>query len=112
MFAYAIGELLHALFADVAYPGGAMCGQSGRLVDGGIEQAPGGGTKGESQPMESSRIDRRRVLAPTFPMHRGKKIMKTSKNLLPTFDIGSHSNAGLHGLRTSVASEQSRASQL
>src|SRR6266511_5497685 len=44
-------------------------------------------------PTDSSRINRRLFLAPAFPMHRGQKHPENLKNLLPTLDIGSHSNA-------------------
>jgi hypothetical protein len=40
-------------------------------------QAPDRRQSGGSQPTESSRINRRVLLAPTLPMHRGKKPMKT-----------------------------------
>jgi hypothetical protein len=57
--------------------------------------APDGGREGGTQPTDSRRSNRRGFLAPALPMPRGEtNRLKTSKNLRPTLDIGSHSNAG------------------
>src|SRR5689334_18868623 len=53
-------------------PSAALRG-SERIREPRQRQAPDGGKEGGSQPTESSRINRRVLLAPALPMHEGKK---------------------------------------
>jgi hypothetical protein len=60
-----------------------------------LKQAPDRDKEGGHQSTDSSKINRRVFLAPALPMDEGQKnLMKTSKKLLPTLNIGSHINAG------------------
>jgi hypothetical protein len=64
-----------------------------RILEPRERQAPNGGQSGGMKPTDRSRITRRIVLAPAFPGHRGPKHHENLKNLLPTLDLGRHSNA-------------------
>jgi hypothetical protein len=68
-----------------------------------VRQAPDGGKEGGNQPTDISRINRRVLLAPALPIDKGKKHDADVKKLLPTLDIGSHSNAGHQARREAEA---------
>jgi transposase len=56
----------------VVSPSAALRGES-RTREPRVRQAPDGRTEGGTQPTDISRINRRVLLAPTLPMHRGQK---------------------------------------
>jgi transposase len=58
-----------------------------------LRQAPDGGQEGGSQPTASSGIHRRDAWLRLFRETKGKNSAADVKKLLPTLDIGSHSNA-------------------
>ena len=60
-----------------------------------MRQAPDGHKEGGRQPTDSSRINRRILLAPALAMHEGQKYYEDVKKSLPTLDLGSHINATL-----------------